>query len=158
MSEQEVRSVGTPEHLVLPARPKVHPRESDRMMTKQAEKDRTDVNLIMRRFAQTGQLPTASRMPSYGDFTNVDSYQAAVATVRRAEAAFRALPADLRDRYRNDPVELLRAAESDPDFFSKLVAEGLATDKPEPSSAAPTPASSPAEGPAATPTDAGDSE
>lgn len=76
-------------------------------LTLQQYKDDTDVNVLMRRFGVTGQLPVSSVKPFYGDFSEVGSYQDALNRVREAEAAFAALPSKVRNRFRNDPGELI---------------------------------------------------
>lgn len=77
--------------------------------TKQSFRDECDINSVMRRWEKTGQLHPLQRYPpQYGDFTNVDDYQAAVNQVQQAEDAFMALPSRVRSRFGNDPAELLR--------------------------------------------------
>ncbi|MEO5351493.1 MAG: hypothetical protein H7836_17890 [Magnetococcus sp. YQC-3] len=47
----------------------------------QSELEATDINVILKRFGITGQLPTAVRAPQYGDFTGVSDYQSALAAM-----------------------------------------------------------------------------
>lgn len=74
--------------------------------------EEVDINTIVRRFGLTGQLPQFSAEGIYGDFTGVTDYGSAVEMVRRTEAAFEALPAEVREKFRNDPAELVRFASS----------------------------------------------
>ncbi|UIB81478.1 internal scaffolding protein [Flyfo microvirus Tbat2_160] len=77
--------------------------------TKQSFMDECDVNLIIKRHAETGVLPTFNNLEGhYGDFSNVDDYQSALNSVMHANAAFEALPSDVRNRFRNDPKNLLQ--------------------------------------------------
>lgn len=85
-------------------------------------KEEVDVNTIVRRFGATGQLPNFMPRGMYGDFTGVEDYDSAVALIDRADRAFLALPANVRERFHNDPGELMRAASiSDEDEFGKIL-------------------------------------
>lgn len=76
-------------------------------LTVQDGRDDADINVILRRFGITGQMPTARTAPEYGDFTGVTDYQSALDAVMAADDAFMSLPAELRKRFDNDPAELL---------------------------------------------------
>lgn len=69
----------------------------------QSAKEETDINTIVRRFGLTGQLPKDVQAPQYGDFTGVTDYQSALNAVLDAQAAFAAMPAEVRSRFHNDP-------------------------------------------------------
>lgn len=75
-------------------------------MTKQSHKDECDINYILKRFMQTGELPDAGRIGAYGDVTGAD-FMEAMLLVRGAQEAFDALPSDVRERFHNSPAELL---------------------------------------------------
>lgn len=68
--------------------------------------DECDINTIMKRFGQTGELPQV-RAPQYGDFTAVTDYHSAMNAVRQAQESFAALPAEVRARFGNEPARLL---------------------------------------------------
>jgi len=93
--------------------------------TQQASKDEADINTIVRRFGITGQLPQGTRLPQYGDFSGVFDFQSAQNAIRRAQEAFNALPADVRDAFRNDPHEFVEFA-SNPENLDDLREMGLA--------------------------------
>lgn len=76
-------------------------------MTQQHHKDDTDINVIVRRFGITGQLPQNFKAPLEGDFTNITDYTSAVRLVQEAGDAFAKLPAVQRDRFGNDPAQML---------------------------------------------------
>lgn len=77
-------------------------------MTQQHHKEETDINTIVRRFGVTGQLPQAGfKTPLEGDFTEITDFASAVRTVENARDAFAKLPAAQRDRFRNDPGEMI---------------------------------------------------
>jgi len=79
----------------------------DATRTQQHFKDETDINNILRQFNITGQLPTKSMSPRYGDFTGIGDYHDALNKVIAAEDEFMTLPAQLRARFDNDPQELI---------------------------------------------------
>jgi len=79
----------------------------DATRTQQHFKDETDINNILRQFNITGQLPTKSISPRYGDFTGIGDYHTALNQVIAAEGEFMTLPAQLRARFNNDPQELI---------------------------------------------------
>lgn len=80
-------------------------------LTQQQFKEECDINNIIARYETTGLLTDplhpGTRQPMFGDFSNVMDYQAAQNIVVRANEAFEALPAKLRDRFDNDPALML---------------------------------------------------
>lgn len=78
-------------------------------MTKQEFAEECDINTIMRRYETTGQIDHVNRrQPQYGDFASSVSFHEAMNTVIAAEDMFAALPASIRDRFGNDPENLLK--------------------------------------------------
>lgn len=75
--------------------------------TQQHFKDECDINTIVRRFGLTGELPTGTRAPSYGDFSGVKDFQTAMNAVAQANEAFDALPSTWRKRFDHDPQKFL---------------------------------------------------
>jgi len=75
--------------------------------TKQSFKDECDINNIMRKFIRTGTLDFAQRNEGrYGDCTGME-YQKAVYQVAAAKSLFNELPAELRNRFENEPAKFL---------------------------------------------------
>lgn len=100
--------------------------------TKQAHKDECDVNIILAKYRKTGRLPDLiSRDPRFGDFTEVGSYLDSMNVVALANEQFAALPAEVRDRFANDPARFLAFAH-DPKNSDDLIKMGLATKKSQP--------------------------
>lgn len=98
-------------------------------LTKQSDAVDCDVNVLFKRFERTGQLPNMIvRDATYGDFSNVPTYQEAVEVVRRADEQFQALDVSLRNRFDNDPSKFL-AFVTDPANVDSLEEMGLL--KPE---------------------------
>ena len=75
--------------------------------TVQDGRDDADINVIMERYARTGQFKPPANMPQYGDFTAVSDFQSALNMVMAAESGFMELPAKLRARFHNNPADLL---------------------------------------------------
>lgn len=76
--------------------------------TKQSFKEECDINSVMAKWERSGVLGHQNRtVPEYGDFSNVPDYHTAVNLVREAERQFEELPAHIRDRFSNEPAELL---------------------------------------------------
>lgn len=94
-------------------------------MTVQSEKDNCDINVIVKRFGVTGQLPIVSRLPTYGDFDSIFDFRSAMESVRSAQERFDALPSDVRKRFYNDPQMFVEFA-SDPKNLDEMRKMGLA--------------------------------
>lgn len=115
----------------------------DPSLTQQHFAKDADINEIMRRFG----VKDGSLLPAYdksvmdpryfGDFSDAFDFREAWDNVRDAEHRFMQLPADLRNRFANDPVQLYQWV-SDPRNLDEAVKLGLLT-KPTPAPA-PTPA------------------
>lgn len=84
--------------------------------TIQAFKDDADINCIIARFESTGVLvdPTVpvSRVPQFGDFSDMPSYQEAQNVIVAATNAFDALPSKIRERFGNDPAAYFQFVQS----------------------------------------------
>ena len=82
-------------------------------MAQQQFKEECDINNIAKNFGLTGRLPENVRMPMYGDFADVDDYQSALNAARRASQSFMAMPANVRERFKNDPQQFLAFCSDD---------------------------------------------
>lgn len=80
-------------------------------MAQQQFKDQSDVNHIMKKYRGLGysydQLPEPSG-GSYIDLVELPSYEESLKIVIQAEQTFMSLPAELRDRFQNDPNKLIK--------------------------------------------------
>lgn len=115
----------------------------DKSLTQQNFKDDSDINVIVKRFGLTGQLPVGLRVPTYGDFDQVDDYRTALEIVKAADYAFQQLPPDIRARFNNDPHEFVAFAE-DPTNIEEMRKMGLAIPRESPLEVSPKPATPPA--------------
>lgn len=79
----------------------------DVSLTQQNQKEESDINTIVRRFGLTGELPSDVRMPQYGDFTGITDYRSALHAVKDADDAFMTMPAEVRNRFNNDPEKFV---------------------------------------------------
>lgn len=83
-------------------------------MTRQSDAEDCDINVMMAKYQATGVEPRVNpRSPQWGDFSTVVGFQEAMNIVRQSEEDFALLPAEVRDRFGNDPAGLLRFLEDD---------------------------------------------
>lgn len=96
--------------------------------TKQAFQAECDINNVMARFEKGGLLDHVNRFRGvYGDFFDAEDYHTACNKVIAANEAFMALPAKVRQRFQNDPQQLLFFLE---DPANRAEAEQLGLLKP----------------------------
>ena len=106
----------------------------------QAFKDECDINNIMLDVVRQGTTEWLSRREgTYEDVTGVD-FQSCMDTVLRAQQAFDDLPADLRDRFANDPERFLNFVH-DPRSAEEMLRLGLRNPPPAPPAPVAPPAS-----------------
>jgi len=112
--------------------------------TQQHLKDEADINVIMRRFGVTGSMPGNLPGAVYGDFSGISGWEDAVELVERARGGFDSLPAAVRERFRNEPGEMVRfAARATPEEFAQVFVQA---DSPVVSNIPPVGSSLPATG------------
>lgn len=104
--------------------------------TEQAHKDDCDINKIMARYVKTGQLPDPGRpVGHFLDVTDFGDFQSSMDKVVAARQAFDALPANVREQYRNDPVVYVEAMrrdfEKEEGAFKKKPKDSPPADKPD---------------------------
>jgi len=90
-------------------------------LTKQAFRDETDLNLIVRNFAQTGSLPGTGREVQYG--VPPADFQEAHFALAAAKSTFESLRPEVRAKY-EDVTNVLRAMD-DPGRASELASDGI---------------------------------
>lgn len=99
--------------------------------TVQSEKDSADINVIVKRFGVTRQLPQGVRTPTFGDFEGVNDFQSAMNAIRSAEESFMAMPSGVRSRFENDPQKFVEFC-SNEENLDELRKMGLAMPAKEP--------------------------
>lgn len=74
-------------------------------LTVQDQREDADINVILKRFGITGELPVSQRVPlEIVDVDEVLDYRTCVDRVMNANKAFAAQPASVRNRFNNDPA------------------------------------------------------
>lgn len=105
-----------------------------RQMTKQADKEASDINIIVRNYAQTGQFARVNPItPRYQDNTAVTDLIEAKNLWDRAEEEFMTLPPDVRALADNNPVRFLQMM-TDESTVEALKAKGLPVKEAPPKS------------------------
>nr|QJB20973.1 MAG: internal scaffolding protein [Microvirus sp.] len=82
--------------------------DPDESVVQQQFAEECDINTIVKRFGLTGELPNGVDMPLSGDFTGVSDFQTAMNLIRQSQESFLELPADVRERFSNDPAMVIR--------------------------------------------------
>lgn len=94
-------------------------------LVEQAHRDACDINRILANYRRTGMLTHVNQAkPQYGELPDQLEYQEALEVVRGASDAFMSLPAEVRDRYGNEPSRFL-AAIGNPAEADFLRAQGV---------------------------------
>lgn len=98
-------------------------------MTQQQFKDEVDVNKIIAKFKKTGQISHLSnRTGTYGDFSEIPDYQQMLHTIMDANEKFAQLPSQLREKFSNDPQNLINYLQ-DPKNTEESIKLGLRIEK-----------------------------
>lgn len=71
--------------------------------TQQQFKDECDINVLMRKFGVTGELPQLVRPVMPDEYSEVFDFQSAMNVIRKAEEAFMQMPSGIRARFQNNP-------------------------------------------------------
>jgi len=112
------------------------------LITKQEFKDECDINTILASYARTGNLThVTSQQATFQDLPDALDFQEGLNMVLAAQEAFAGLPADIRDRYKNDPAIFLSALE-EPSERPYLTEKGVFKSPPPPPEPSPVPAPS----------------
>lgn len=93
--------------------------------TKSEFRESCDINYILKKYQNTGQLPLMQRKPIYGDFSTPVDYQTAQNIIIDANHQFDSLPSDVRQKFNNDPAQFLEFV-SDPNNKEEMVKMGIA--------------------------------
>jgi len=94
--------------------------------TQQNFKEESDINVITARYLKTGVFPNARESAGiFGDFTSVD-YMEMRNAIADIGQTFDTLPAKVRNKFQNDPYQLIRFVEK-PENFEAALKLGLVT-------------------------------
>ena len=75
-------------------------------LTEQSHSNECDINSILLRARKTGYVPQYQG-GVFDDFSSVEDYTATRNRIEQAQKAFDSLPADLREKFKNHPANLL---------------------------------------------------
>lgn len=85
--------------------------------TQQNRKAECDINLILKRYQQTGMISHLNQSePRYGDFSNVPDFKTALDICISAQNAFNSLPSNLRKKFGNDPENFVNFINDDNNY------------------------------------------
>lgn len=94
-------------------------------VTDQQFADQVDINEIVAKFQKTGQISHLNKMQGMiADVSEIPDLLESMQTVTRAQQTFAQLPAVLRDRFGNSPVQLINFLQ-DPANDQEAVSLGL---------------------------------
>ncbi len=95
-------------------------------MTQQSFREESEINNILARYTKTGVLEHVNKYGAgaYNDMPASTEFVDAMNMVTEANSMFADLPADVRNRFKNDPVEFLEFV-NDPDNTDEMVKMGL---------------------------------
>lgn len=100
--------------------------------TDQQFKADCDVNHIVTKFKKTGQISHLAKMQGqYLDVSEIKDLDVALQQVKTAQSAFDSLPAEIRQRFRNDPREYVKFL-ADPKNDEEAITLGLKVKKQKP--------------------------
>lgn len=99
-------------------------RGGGKVITRQADAQAADINILVNRWLQTGLAPQTLKKPMYGDFSNASDYKTAVDNIKKADDLFFSLPAKVRAHVDNDPAKFLSMI-FDPDRNDEVKELGL---------------------------------
>lgn len=97
----------------------------DQTRVQQSFGTEVDINTIVRRYGVNVSNLGSEPVGMYGDFTGITDYESAVERIAQANDRFMKLPASVRERFNNNPAELIRAADAlhEKEFGSMFVEE-----------------------------------
>lgn len=98
---------------------------NEKSLTMQEFANDADINVIMKRFGAYRELPLVAKAPpEYGDFSRVFDFHTAMNEMVKVQDAFEQLPAEIRDKFKNDPGEMWNFV-NDPANLDKAKEFGL---------------------------------
>ncbi|AXL14513.1 internal scaffolding protein [Microviridae sp.] len=94
-------------------------------LTRQDQAESCNINNIYRK-TQQGQLSlVASTPPTFGDFSDVGSYDTILESISAAKEAFMDLPSEVRKEYNNDPSVYYEKVTSEAASNAKAKAQAI---------------------------------
>lgn len=129
---------------VIKGRKRVFTVNNSASMTDQSMAKDTDVNVIISRYAKTGQLVHLAKQEGvYADVSDVQDLHASMMVLEKAKEDFLLVPAHIRKKFDNDPLKMI-AFLNDPKNDKEAIKLGLkvglksGTTTPDPDNKKPT--------------------
>ncbi|AXH77459.1 MAG: internal scaffolding protein [Microviridae sp.] len=98
--------------------------KNDKGLAVQHLKDEVDINKIVARIQKTGLFPERRGEPFFGDVSDLGGLADAYRKVQESKELFMEFPADIREKFQNDPIKMISFLE-DENNFDKAVEIGL---------------------------------
>ena len=92
--------------------------------TEQSHKKQCDINYILRDYHASGMIKHAAKYEGKYDDVTVQDFQEAMFIVKNAQTMFEDLPANLRNRFGNDPAAFLNFVQN-PDNSEEMHKMGI---------------------------------
>lgn len=93
---------------------KVYTQNKAKSLTDQSYQKQCDVNHIMKKWSQTGQIQhVAKKQGVYADLSKIGDLTESLENVNRANEAFMALDPKIRARFGNNPIEFVKFLSDD---------------------------------------------
>lgn len=108
---------------------KVITRNTKKSLTDQSKIKETDANVIVNRYARTGEWPGSFTEGKFADVSEVKDLHQSLTDIGNAKAAFMALPAQIRARFENDMVKYVEFLQN-PENDEEAIKLGLKTRLP----------------------------
>lgn len=102
----------------------------DELITVQAEKNDVDINKIVSKLAKGQAVTVNNSEPFYGDVSELTGLQDAIIMIQEANELFMQYPAELREKFDNDPVKFVDFM-SDEKNIPEAIKLGLAQERPK---------------------------
>lgn len=102
--------------------PRVQTKPKGKSLTEQSHKKGTDINYLVKRYAQTGQMPIAKTTAEYGEAPAV-TYHEALNIINQANKNYYDLPPEIRKDF-NSPNEFTEFVHN-PDNTDALIEMGI---------------------------------
>jgi len=83
--------------------------------TKQEFKNECDINRIVNKYHRTGQMPQ-QKVGMFADVSNLGTFQESLQLVTQADKDFKGLRSEIRNRFNNNPQELIEFLEDDSNY------------------------------------------
>lgn len=78
-----------------------------KIRTEQHHANATNINKIVAKMRKGGLVPMSTSQELVGDFTSAEDYFATRNSLMEAQKKFMSLPASIRQRFKNNPMELI---------------------------------------------------